>query len=769
MNQKNRKDKGQSGTLAAEGGQTDLAVVFDRIVDGFVALDKDWRFTYVNKKAGELIGRPPEDLIGKHLWTEFVEGKDRPVYKAYQRAMEDQSPIHFEEYSPTWDRWFEYRAYPSPAGLTVFFQDVTEQKRAQEELLKEHDLLSRLTETSPAGITMVDRRGQITFANSRAEQVLGLTRDEITRRTYNAPDWRITDYEGKPFPEERLPFHQVMASGRPVYGVRHAIEHPDGQRILLSVNACPLFDGAGRVDGMVATVEDVTTQVWADRLIRNQRDLALALSSAQDIREGLRLCLDAAIRVSDMDCGGIYLKDEISGDLDLFFHRGVSPEFVRSVSHYPADSARAQLVAQSLPQYSEFPILTVSLEEAQKKEGLRAIAILPIRHEGRLIGSLNVASHSKDRVPEWARTALETMAAPIGGSLARLLAEKALLESEVRYKELADSIQDLFFALDTDLKCTYWNSAAEKRSKLSREDALGKSLFEIFPPAKGSLVEETCRQVLRTQRPQTTDFSFRVKDRDFVFEITAYPSKPGISMFARDITEKAKLETELEARAADLRSLSSRLLRAQEEERKKISRELHDEMGQALTMVSINFSFLKKTLSSIQRAKVRDKIDESDALIRKLLEQIHELTLDLHPHMLDDLGLLPTVKWFAERFSKNLNLEIRLAEKNWSEPVEAGLALSLFRIIQETLTNAAKHARAKEIKIHLSQSENTIEALIEDDGCGFDLAKVEQDRRKKHGVGFLGMRERAAFLNGKCLIESRPGRGTRVHVILPRG
>jgi signal transduction histidine kinase len=191
-------------------------------------------------------------------------------------------------------------------------------------------------------------------------------------------------------------------------------------------------------------------------------------------------------------------------------------------------------------------------------------------------------------------------------------------------------------------------------------------------------------------------------------------------------------------------------------------------MGQALTMVSINFSFLKKTLSSTQRAKVRDKINESDALIRKLLEQVHELTLDLHPHMLDDLGLLPTVKCFAERFSKNLNLEVRLVEKNWSEPVEAGLALSLFRIIQETLTNAAKHARAKKIKIYLSQSEDTIEALIEDDGCGFDLAKVEQDRRKKHGVGFLGMRERAAYLNGKCLIESRPGRGTRVHVILPK-
>jgi PAS domain S-box-containing protein len=476
MNDRNRKTKAQSGSLGAVGGQTDLAVVFERITDGFVSLGKDWRFNYVNKKAGELIGRRPEELIGKNIWTEFAEGKDRPVYEAYQRAMEDQRPIHFEEYSPTWDRWFEYRAYPSPAGLTVFFRDITEHKRAN-------------------------------------------------------------------------------------------------------------------------------------------------------------------------------------------------------------------LILQ---------------------------------------------------------------------------------ESEARYRELADSIQDIFFALGRDLECTFWNSATEKKSGLSREEVLGKSLFEVFPRAKGTKVEETLRQVLKTQHPQTTDFYYKGKDRGYVFEITAYPSKTGISVFARDISEKAKLERDLAAQASDLRNLSSRLLHAQEEERKEISRELHDEMGQALTMVSINFSYIKKTLGTTQKSKINNKIDESDALIRKLLEQVHEMTLDLHPHMLDDLGLLPTVKWFAERFSANLNLAVRLTEKNWSEPVETGLALSLFRIIQEALTNAAKYARAKQIRIHLSQDRNNIKALIEDDGCGFDPAKVEQERRKKHGVGFLGMKERAAYLNGKCLIESQPGRGTRIHVILPK-
>jgi two-component system cell cycle sensor histidine kinase/response regulator CckA len=143
-----------------------------------------------------------------------------------------------------------------------------ERKRAEEALHRERDLVSRIMETSPAGIVVVNRAGRVTFANARAEQVLGLARDEISQRTYDDPGWHITDYDGNPFPDEELPFRQVMATAQPIRNVRHAIEWPDGRRVLLSINAMPLFDEADRVDGMVTTVEDVTDRVQTEEALR---------------------------------------------------------------------------------------------------------------------------------------------------------------------------------------------------------------------------------------------------------------------------------------------------------------------------------------------------------------------------------------------------------------------------------------------------------------------------------------------------------------------
>ncbi len=150
-------------------------------------------------------------------------------------------------------------------------------RASAETLRRERDLVSRIMETSPAGIVMVNREGQITFANPRAEQVLGLTKDELVRRTYNDPAWRITTYDGTTFPDADLPFQRVATRGRPVFDVRHAIVWPDGQRVLLSINAAPLFDEAGQVDGMVAIVEDVTDRVRTQQALKENEERYRAL------------------------------------------------------------------------------------------------------------------------------------------------------------------------------------------------------------------------------------------------------------------------------------------------------------------------------------------------------------------------------------------------------------------------------------------------------------------------------------------------------------
>ncbi|MBM4137650.1 MAG: PAS domain S-box protein [Nitrospira sp.] len=128
--------------------------IIESISDAFVSLDTDWRYTYVNKKAGEIFGRRPEDLIGKHIWTEFPEGIDQPFYKAYYKAVEEQKFVQIEEYYPPYDRWFENRIHPSKEGLSIFFTDITERKRVEEKMRLSEERFSNAFHVSPAGMTI---------------------------------------------------------------------------------------------------------------------------------------------------------------------------------------------------------------------------------------------------------------------------------------------------------------------------------------------------------------------------------------------------------------------------------------------------------------------------------------------------------------------------------------------------------------------------------------------------------------------------------------
>jgi len=136
--------RAQTAHAQTEEIRRQLAHLIERVSDGFVALDNDWRYTYVNTKAGQLFGRKPEELIGKHIWAEFPEGVGQPFYHAYYKAVAEQTPIELEAYYPPWNLWFENRIYPSKDGLSIFFHDITERKQAEEQIQRQLDMLQAL-------------------------------------------------------------------------------------------------------------------------------------------------------------------------------------------------------------------------------------------------------------------------------------------------------------------------------------------------------------------------------------------------------------------------------------------------------------------------------------------------------------------------------------------------------------------------------------------------------------------------------------------------
>jgi PAS domain S-box-containing protein len=250
-------------------------VALHEIVYGETGQALDYVILDVNPAYESITGLSRENVIGGKA-SEVYGTVEPPYLGIFSEVVVLNKPTSFETYFEPMGKHFNISVFsPGRNKFATVFEDITERIQFEESRRREHDLLNRVMETSPVGISVVDRTGEISFANSRAAEILGVTEKEIGGLLYDDPGWRITDYDGNPWPDEALPFRRVMATGQPVYDVRHAIEGPTGRRILLSINAAPLFDQVGRVDSVISVIEDVTARVQEEQQRRKQLEQEL--------------------------------------------------------------------------------------------------------------------------------------------------------------------------------------------------------------------------------------------------------------------------------------------------------------------------------------------------------------------------------------------------------------------------------------------------------------------------------------------------------------
>ncbi len=222
---------------------------------------------------------------------------------------------------------------------------------------------------------------------------------------------------------------------------------------------------------------------------------------------------------------------------------------------------------------------------------------------------------------------------------------------------------------------------------------------------------------------------------------------------------------EVEEERRKLRLLSRRLVRVQEEERRRLARELHDELGQLLTAIRLNLSFLQQPAPESAPGTRATRLQEALALTDQCLEQVRNLCYLLRPPLLEEAGLLSAVRWFLQRYAQHTGIEVvtDLPEVLPRLPQEAEVAL--FRVIQEGMTNIARHAESKVAHVRLALDNHGVTLVIADAGRGFDLEKLLQ--AVQPGVGLVSMQERIRELGGELRVESAPGKGTKVIVNLP--
>lgn len=224
--------------------------------------------------------------------------------------------------------------------------------------------------------------------------------------------------------------------------------------------------------------------------------------------------------------------------------------------------------------------------------------------------------------------------------------------------------------------------------------------------------------------------------------------------------------TMLEAIDEANRQRATQILNAMEQERKRIARELHDETSQVLTSLLISLAVLEE---SITTQEARDRIAETRRLAHQTLRAIRNMSIDLRPSALDDLGLLPALRWYVKEYQQKFSIAVDFQATGLKERLPAEMETVLYRIIQESLTNVARHAHAHKVSITLKEDTESVYATISDDGSGFDAEQLQKEPGpgQERGWGLVGMHERAHLLNGSLTIHSRFGKGTTIHVRIP--
>ncbi|HEV2437914.1 MAG TPA: PAS domain S-box protein [Verrucomicrobiae bacterium] len=343
-------------------------------------------------------------------------------------------------------------------------------------------------------------------------------------------------------------------------------------------------------------------------------------------------------------------------------------------------------------------------------------------------------------------------------------AEQALRESEERYSRLIETAHDVIFSLTPDGRFAALNRAFEKITGWSRPAWLGRSFAALIHPEEVELAVERFYAVLRGIRPEVWQYRVRKADGQYVVgEFTLARELKGgqpVGVFGigRDITERKQIEEAL-------KNLSRKILQAQEWERRRISRELHDEVGQSLTAISVTLAALRNHGGS-KSDNFSRMVAGTQRLLEGTMETVHRFARELRPAMLDELGLLPALRSHVKTFSERTGLRAQLHTDPAAENLNGEQKIAIFRITQESLTNVAKHARASRVTVSLQRAGDGICLEIADNGKSF-RANPDTAAKQKQRLGLLGMQERVRLINGQFSIRPEPGRGTTVRVTIP--
>ena len=779
------------GTLASPAKTVDsveaidarLAEAIEHIAGSFIILDRTWRFSYVNRNAVRPIDLVPEDVIGRDLWEMFPEFRGSVTAEHYQRVMNERQTARFEDRSPVNGRWYEISVYPVPEGIAAHWHDITDRKLAEVALAESEERARLTADAGQTGLFDWEPAASRMYWSDQNFRTLGLSPGDV-EPSYSAWATRVHPDD---LPRVEALVAEAQSQRRPYYGV-HRVVWPDGSIHVMEARAQFSFDESGACTRMRGTYVDVTERALAEQALResearframaNDAPLPIWMTDAVGAVQFINATYREFFGVSDANAGGIDWPSLIHPD-DRAAYVAAFGESIRTrepfeaeararrsdgtwrwissrgVPRWTADGAFLGLVGTS-PDVSERRRLEEHERAASVQAHFRSLfesvpgpCVVLTPDEFRIVAVSDaylVATHT-------------TRDALIGRSLFDVYAPEADGAS-------AEALTHLRASLSRVVEQGRVDVIPVHRLSIRRPQSLGGGADERWwSPVSAPVIGPDGRVAFVIHRTEdVTDYmtarSERTSDvrNDHRHAAEVVMRTHELHRVNEQLRAEVKERRGLEAQRG---LLMRQLVIAQEAERSRVARELHDGLGQHLT--ALNFS-LESLMADVSGSPaLRSGLERMQRLARTLDSEVDRIAADLRPTVLDDLGLEDALHRHVRLWSDEVGVAADIHTRGLESRLGQVIETTVYRVVQEALTNVHKHAHATRISVVVERRDGELVVAIEDNGVGF-AGPAAGGTSVIGGLGLSTMRERAALVGGDLQVESEIGVGTTVYL-----